>query len=197
VCWQRKKYAALPPDEQTRCLLAIVPENYICAKMKDLSEGLQVKLCGKHEGVLLWGPTGVGKTYAMAALIKQYIARGYCVQRLHYEKLCLQIRDTFNRNATETEWQILEPYLECDKLFIEDVGVGRSIGKQETDFSLRVFMLLLDLRMEECKPTYITSNKSVESLTSSFDSRVGDRLRTYEVIKLEGKSKRKEKSHGR
>lgn len=194
VCFRKIQFETLPSDEQKRTLLVLVPEKYIVAELEHLSAKLQAALVKETDiGVLLWGATGIGKTYAMAALAKKHIAEGYLVNRIHYEMLCLRLRDTFNPKATQTEWSIIEPLLNCDKLYIEDVGTTKSIGQQESDFSLRTFLILLDIRMEHCRPTYITSNKSVENLTNSFDERVGDRLKTFDVFNLGSKSKRKAK----
>ncbi len=193
VCYRQMEFEKLPSEEQKRVLLAVIPEKYIVAELEHLSAKLRTVLTKEMDvGVLLWGATGIGKTYAMTALAKQHITEGYLVERIHYEMLCLQLRDTFNPKATQTEWSIIEPLLNCDKLYIEDVGTTKSIGQQESDFSLRTFLILLDIRMEHCRPTYITSNKSVENLTSSFDERVGDRLKTFNVFNLGTKSKRKQ-----
>ena len=185
-------FEKLPPEQQRLGMLEFVPERYIDADIELLAQ--PIKKCFYNEidsGVLLWGAAGVGKTYALAALAKKYYAEGFLLKRVHYEMLCLQLRDTFNPKATKTEWSIIEPLLNCDKLFIEDVGTSKSAGKQETDFSLRTFLVLLDMRMERCRPTFVTSNKSVENLADSFDERVGDRLRTFHVYKIGGDSKRK------
>ncbi len=191
VCYREIQFGNLPEEEQQRTLLTIVPERYINAKEADLPQAIQKAFKAEIDtGILLWGETGTGKTYAMSVLAKKYISEGFTVNRTHYETLCLRLRDTYNPNATQTEWGIIEPLLNCDKLFIEDVGTTKSIGKLETDFSLRTFLVLLDMRMEHCRPTFITSNKSVESLTNSFDERIGDRLRIFKVFKLTGKSKR-------
>lgn len=192
VCVRRISYEKLPPEQKRVALLEMVPERYLDAEMRSLPVELQTKfLLEIDTGVLLWGAAGVGKTYGMAVLAKKYLKEGYSLKRVHYEMLCLRLRDTFNPKATHTEWGIIEPLLNCDKLFIEDVGTSKSIGKQESDFSLRTFLVLLDMRMERCRPTFVTSNKSVENLSNSFDERVGDRLRTFYVYKLTGDSKRK------
>ena len=192
VCQNKIQYEHLPPDEKERLISSLVPKRYVKAKMVHLPEKIQAAFKEEIDtGVLLWGASGVGKTYAMCALAKKYIAEGFTIERTHYETLCLRLRDTYNRNATQTEWGIIEPLLECDKLFIEDVATTKTIGKLETDFSLRTFLVLLDMRMEHCRPTFITTNKSVENLASSFDERIGDRLRVFKVFKLSGKSKRR------
>jgi len=193
VCFRKEQFSQMPPVVQKKTLLEVVPERYIEAKMDDVSGKLRADLEKDVDtGVLMWGSPGVGKTYTMAALAKKYLSEGYLVKRVHYETLCLQLRDTYNPKATQTEWQIIEPLLNCDKLFIEDVGTTKSIGVQESDFSLRTFLVLLDMRLERCRPTFITSNKTVENLTKSFDERIGDRLRTFLVCDLGTKSKRNE-----
>jgi hypothetical protein len=193
VCSRKKIINTLPEDEKTKHFMTVIPKRYINASLTYLPKAITVSLETELDtGVLLWGSAGVGKTYAMSAMAKHFMAEGYDVNRIHYETLCLQLRDTFNKQATQTEWTIIEPLLNCDILVIEDVGTSKSVGIQESDFSLRTFLLLLDIRLEHCRPTYITSNKSVENLAKSFDERIGDRLRTFLVIRMEGKSKRNE-----
>ena len=192
ICERQLMFKDLPVEQQEQLYLLIIPKRYISAEIKHLKANLQTGLTKKIDtGILLWGTPGSGKTYAMSALIKKYLADGFIIQRIHYEVLCLKLRDTFNPKATGTEWGIIEPLLKCDKLFIEDVGVTKSIGEKETDFSLRTFLVLLDIRMEHMRPTFITTNKSVENLESSFDKRIGDRLRTFDVFQMKDKSKRK------
>ncbi len=191
VCQRKIRFGDLPPAQQELEYAEVVPARYARAMIYDLKPSLRKAFAGKIKtGVLLWGTPGSGKTYAMSALIRKFIGEGFLVKRTHYEMLCLKLRDTFNPKATGTELSIIEPLLLCDKLFIEDVGVTKSIGEKETDFSLRTFLVLLDIRMEQLKPTFITSNKSVENLESSFDKRIGDRLRIFDIFQMKEKSRR-------
>lgn len=90
---------------------------------------------------------------------------------------------------------VLEPLWDVPKLFIEDVGTTVSIGEQESDFSLRTFVTLLDTRIEWCQATFVTSNKSIEELGRSFDERVASRLmQACEIIEVTGQDKRKGRS---
>lgn len=192
ICYRKQQFESFPADVQRRTLLDIVPARYIGVEMEDLNKSLQTEFRKEIDtGIVLWGGEGRGKTYAMAVLAKKFITDGFGVKRIHYEELCLKIRDTFNPRATQTEWGLILPLVDCDKLFIEDVGTTKSIGKLETDFSLRTFLVLLDMRMEQMRPTFITTNKSVENLGASFDLRVSDRLGMFKVFKMTGDSKRK------
>ena len=191
VCDRKTQFDFLPADQQKLLFLSVVPERYIVADTKHLKPALQTALSRKNDtGIVLWGTPGSGKTYAMCALCKKFMSEGFTAKRTHYEVLCLMLRDTFKPKPTETEWSIIEPLLECDKLFIEDLGVTKSIGEKETDFSLRTFLVLLDIRLERMKPTFITTNKSVENLEKSFDRRIGDRLRIFDIFQMKDKSRR-------
>ena len=192
VCFRKLNFERLPPEAQRQEWLSVVPERFIEAKMDDLHESVRTILLEENaNGVLFWGPPGVGKTYAFCALARHLIAEGFICKRLNYELLCLQLRDTFKPSSKYSEWDIIEPLVNCDRLFLEDIGTTKSIDSKESDFSLRTLLVVIDLRLEHCRPTYISTNKSVESLANSFDVRIGDRLRLYKILKLEGKSKRK------
>jgi len=141
------------------------------------------------KGLLLYGPPGVGKSYAMCALMRHYAMKNFSILRISYDDLCLEIRDTYANGKSEK--MIIKRFREPDKLLIEDVGTSVGTGAQETDFSLRTFLLILDYRLEHCKPTFITTNKSVEELGRSFDQRVASRLRqACEIILVSGRDRR-------
>lgn len=171
----------------------LIPKLFQSARIEHLSQALQKKITDlpNDKGMLLWGSQGVGKSYAMTAIMRNFLLVGRKVYRITYEMLCLQLRDTYKVGSTKTELDVVRPLIETDKLFLEDVGTTVSIGSQETDFSLRTFLLVLDQRLEHCRATFITSNKSVEQLAKSFDPRVASRLQQgCEVIHLTGEDRR-------
>jgi len=191
VCYRKLNYDQLPEFAQIQERLSIVPERYIHAKLEDLPKAVSDALVSENStGVYLWGPPGVGKTYSLCALANYLVSEGYVCRRFNYEHLCLKLRDTFKPASKESEWSIIEPLVNADRLFMEDIGTTKSIDAVESDFSLRTLLVIIDIRLERCRPTYITTNKSVENLTKSFDSRIGDRLKLYNILKLSGESKR-------
>jgi DNA replication protein DnaC len=142
-------------------------------------------------GILIYGPPGVGKSYAMCALLRFYLTSGASVKRVSFDTLCLQIRDCFKPNSLLSEQDLIRPYQLVDKLLVEDVGTTVSIGMSESDFSLRLFLLILDYRLEHCLPTFITSNKDIDELGRSFDMRVASRLHQMcEIVPVSGRDKR-------
>lgn len=176
-------------------LSQVIPPLFAQAHLRDLSLKLREIMLDLPDGkgLFLFGPAGVGKSHAMAALMRKFIIAGLCVQRVQWDRLCLEIRNTFNSNRSELS--VLDPYCDCDKLLIEDIGTTVSINSQESDFNLKTLLLILDDRLEHCKATFITSNKNSEQLGNAFDSRIESRLHASCVIRaVSGEDRRKIKS---
>lgn len=196
--WQRspengaEKFSGTLPDY---ALEDVIPARFINAELSDLPDALVEKFLSLPEdtGLLLWGEPGRGKSHSLTAFAKHYYSEGWGIARTTYEMLCLQIRDTYKPGATQTELEVIRPLVEVDKLFLEDVGVTVSIGQQESDFSLRTFVVLLDQRLEYCRATFVTTNKSLEELARSFDERIASRLQqACEVVQLTGRDRRRQ-----
>lgn len=185
---KRRKYA----ENARTMLIRVIPPVFFKARLKDFSGAFKEKLLSrkKHQGLYLWGTTGTGKSHAMAALARFYITKGYSFARTTFEKMCLELRDTYKKDNSSSELDVFDCYTRPDFLIIEDLGTTRRIDGQESEFNLRTLYLILDERLEQNKPTFITSNKSIESITESFDERIGSRLKTFLTIELSGRDKR-------
>jgi DNA replication protein DnaC len=173
-------------------LTRVIPPLFIEAHLRDLSDKLRTMILNlpPTKGLFLYGPAGVGKSHAMATILRRFITAGRYCKRIKWDELCLELRSTFNGNGSELN--ILKPYRDCDVLVIEDIGTTTSINAQESDFNLRTLLLILDDRVENCKPTFITSNKSPEQLGSSFDSRIESRIyASCEIQAVSGNDKRR------
>lgn len=189
VCITKAERSRWPEGALEAKVVRLTDPLYAAARLQDLSAGLQKKIeqLPDDKGLMLWGKQGVGKSHAMAAVMRHYFLEGFDVVQVGYEMLCLEIRDTFKAGSTKGEIDVIKPLVAADKLFIEDVGTTVSIGQQESDFSLRTFLVILDERLRNCSPTYITTNKSVEELGKSFDARIASRLQqACEIVQLTG-----------
>lgn len=168
-----------------------IPPLFNNARLSDFSQIFRDRLNSRNseQGLYLWGSTGTGKSHTMAALMRQAITQRKSVKRTTWEKLCLAIRATFG-GKTESELDIVNFYTSPDLLVIEDLGTSKRLDGQESEFNLRTLYLILDERLENLRPTFITSNKSVENIGQSFDERIASRLKTFKILSLNGKDKR-------
>ena len=198
ICYRKQQILAMPDDEREFTISQTIPSLFQSARIENLSESLQaaIKLLevqSNGKGLFIWGSPGTGKSYALAAMSREYILQGFIVARVTYEMLCLKIRDSFKTN-NQTELSIIKPYLDADKFILEDVGTTKSEGNKESDFSVRTLLVLIDYRLENCLPTFISSNRPIEELAKTFDERISSRLvQACKIIKLTGKDRRKEK----
>ena len=185
--WQRihegQKYIGMIADP-CPSLDGLIPPHYAKAELSDLPKNLvdTFLTLPDDKGLYLWGEPGRGKTYACCVFLKYFWDQGWDVARVSYEMLALRIRDTFKRGSTESELDIIKPLLSVSKLVIEDIGTAISVDQQESEFSLRTFLVVLDQRLEQCLATFVTTNKSVEELGRSFDQRVASRLQEACII---------------
>jgi len=170
-------------------IIELVEPLYFDATLDDLDSDTQEKLLSLQTGqdVFMFGPVGTGKTYAMAALIRHYVCQGYNCKRINFDDFCVKVRSTMSPASKQTEWDMIKPLKQVDKLFIDDLGIR---SKRETDFAYVTLYSLINKRQEQMLPTFISSNKTIDQLGKSFDVRVASRLKTALIIELKGKDRR-------
>lgn len=190
--YERKESLTVERAEKT--ILRLVEQLYFDAKIEDLDKTVRDKLLGLKYGqdVFMFGNVGTGKTYAMAALIRRYVNEGHICERINFDDFCVQVRSTMSPAAKKTEWDMIKPLKEVDKLFIDDLGIR---GKRETDFAYVTLYSLLNKRQERMLPTFISSNKNIQQLGQSFDARIASRLQKKSenpvlIIEIKGKDRR-------
>jgi len=178
VQWRRPLYEAIPPLFRN-------------ARLRHIARPLREKMLAlaPDRGLYLWGSVGAGKSYTLCALARHFVMAGCSVRRVKWDRLCLDIRRGYD--GGKSELAVISPLLCAEKLILEDLGSSVSLGKHETDFAVRTLLLLVDERLENCRATFISSNKPLEEIEKSFDQRVASRLRAMcQVIKVAGRDKR-------
>jgi DNA replication protein DnaC len=188
---QRREWRIRKARQLWQALRNVIPPLFEDVHLRKVNPALRRLMLSlpSDKGLFLFGPPGIGKTFAMCALARFFICKGLKVERVVFEDLLLSVRSCYSKNSNEGE--LIKKYRQCDKLFIEDLGTTVGIGVQETDFSLRTLYLILDWRIENCKATFITSNKSLNEMRVSFDSRIADRIKqACQIMPVKGPNKR-------
>ena len=147
-------------------------------------------------GLLIWGPTGTGKTHLAIGAIKELILeKGVSCIFYDYSELLKLIQNSYNPSVQTTELDVLRPVFEADVLVLDDFGASRP-----TEWVWDAVSLILKTRYNENRTVIITTNypdgpsakaEGVEGAQRStrddtLGDRVGDRMlsRIHEMCRI-------------
>jgi DNA replication protein DnaC len=163
------------------------------AKIKIESWAAQYPL--DRGGLLLVGPSGVGKTHLSVAAIKQLTQKGVRCLFCDYRELLKKIQNSYNPSVQATELEILRPIFETEVVLLDDLGAVKP-----SEWVWDTVSLVLNARYNENLTTIITSNfldgasaaaERVEGprravREETLGDRIGERMRSrlFEMCRL-------------
>lgn len=106
-----------------------------------------------EKGLLLMGPSGVGKTHLAVAALKELIRRGHVGLFCDYRELLKEIQASYNPSSESTEMAILEPIRTVEILVLDDLGASKP-----SDWVRDIVGIVLNARYNERRTTIITTN---------------------------------------
>jgi DNA replication protein DnaC len=166
---------------------------------KMLTQGFVRDYPGASEkGLLLIGPSGVGKTHLAVAALKELIQRGHAGLFCDYRELLKEIQASYNPASESTEMVILEPIRTVEILVLDDLGASKP-----SDWVRDIVGIVLNARYNEKRTTMITTNYIDDPATEgettrlpngkllaplredSLEQRIGTRMRSrlYEMCR--------------
>jgi len=157
---------------------------------------------GYDKGLLLMGPSGVGKTHLAVSALKELIKRGHSGYFCEYGALLREIQKSYSETGEQTEARIVQPLLSAEVLVIDDLGCIRP-----SDWVRDTIGYILNSRYSEAsrdltqpRCTIITTNyfdsaphkeardpsgRLLVNRTDTLADRIGERMRSrlYEVCR--------------
>jgi DNA replication protein DnaC len=106
-----------------------------------------------EKGLLLIGPSGVGKTHLAVAALKDLVRRGHGGLFCDYRELLKEIQGSYNPASESTEMKILEPIRGAEILVLDDLGASKP-----SDWVRDIVGIVLNARYNENRTTIITTN---------------------------------------
>lgn len=112
--------------------------------------------------------------------------QGHIGHWLSVPEFFFEIKQTYNKNASQDEEEVMSRYSWCDLLVLDDLG-----AEKVTDWSRQLLYLLIDRRYRNQKQTIVTTNLTPDQLAETIDARIVSRLAEMGVvIELTGSDKR-------
>lgn len=127
--------------------------------------------------MIFTGTTGTGKTMLSTAIANHVMRQGYSAIFTSVRKVLSAAKSTWHKNASKTEEQALRPFIDCDLLIIDEIGV-----QFDTDSERLIMFDVINARYENVKPMILISNYPIDaqegaSIRSTIGDRALDRLR--------------------
>jgi DNA replication protein DnaC len=173
-----------------------VPVKYHSASFDNFSGGNGVKeRCRQFpdKNIALHGNTGCGKTHLAVSTLREMIQKdtipdyhdysGYTqihgAMFITVPNLLMEIRASFKDNLGETEKEIVGRYVTYPLLILDDLGSDRA-----TEWAIETLYLIIDGRDSNLKPTFITTNLSVQEIESHYGARIASRIAGMQIVNI-------------
>ncbi|MGI5959044.1 MAG: ATP-binding protein [Massiliimalia sp.] len=138
--------------------------------------------------ILMLGDTGLGKTHLSLAIAEEVIRKGYSVLYGSAQDFFSRIQNEYfgkGKDGADT----MQDILQADLLILDDLG-----AEYESSFSASAFYNIVNGRLNQNRPTIISTNLSVKEIESRYTDRVLSRLMAlYQTVKFVGKDIRQQK----
>lgn len=137
-----------------------------------------------HENLLLYGNTGVGKTFLTHCIAKEALDHSHTVVYLTSLGLFdILEKNKFDRTLSSAEKSATVSYiLDCDLLIIDDLGT-----ELNNSFTSSQLYQVIDTRLIHQKSTIISTNLSFDDLRDQYSERIFSRITSgYSLLKLTG-----------
>lgn len=136
----------------------------------------------ESDNILLYGDTGVGKTFLSHCIAKALIDEAYAV--IYFT--AAQLFDVFAQHAfgrrEEQDPEALEHIYDCDLLIIDDLGT-----ELPNSFTTSQLFICLNERILRKKSTVISTNLALEDIKSIYSERIFSRVSSsYTMLRLTG-----------
>ncbi|HVT77907.1 MAG TPA: ATP-binding protein [Acidimicrobiales bacterium] len=151
---------------------ATTPAQFRHAALEDFDTDIATECRGWiHDpagALVIYGPTGTGKTRLMYAVARQLVADGAHVELWPVVQLLTAARASFDTGGATDR---AAAAARVDVLGLDDLGAERV-----TDWTRELLHSIIDARWQHARPTIATTNVTAEALSDAVGERATSRL---------------------
>jgi len=158
--------------------------------------------------LLFSGNAGCGKTHLAAATLKEILIHSpvelfpICHFKYEFEftidtekldfnfitmqELLLEIRDAFKGQSSEKD--AIDKYTKYSVLIIDDLG-----AEKESEWTIQTFYYILNKRLNDLRPTIITTNLTINEIELKMNPRIASRLAMFKYFLIKKPDYRKKR----
>lgn len=171
------------PDDYIEDTTGLTPRDNI-KKIHETALFFSRNFYDSKDNLLLYGNTGVGKTFLTHCIAKEALDGFHTVVYLTSLGLFdILEKNKFDRNLSSTEKSAAVTYiLDCDLLIIDDLGT-----ELNNSFTSSQLYQVIDTRLIHQKSTIISTNLSFDDLREQYSERIFSRITSnYSLLKMTG-----------
>ena len=125
-----------------------------------------------YANLLLCGSTGLGKTHLSSAIAKRVIERGFDVRYESVQNILADFEHDRFRSGYGSDYEERgRVYLDSELLIIDDLGT-----EMTNTFTVSVLYQILNTRINQGRPTVISTNLTQQELRERYSDRVASRI---------------------
>lgn len=123
-------------------------------------------------GLLIMGKAGVGKTWILTAIMNDVLANCYSWSESMTKNVAYYPSSYLIYLLRNQDKKAFDRCIEVSFLFLDDFG-----AENTTDFAREHFFTILDIRCQKRKPTFITTNLTMQEISAKYGERFVSRLK--------------------
>lgn len=136
----------------------------------------------EFQNILLYGDTGVGKTFLSHCIAKELMDRSYSV--IYFSASALFdyfAKNRFGKKELEED-EMSDHIYDCDLLIIDDLGT-----ELPNSFTVSQLFVCLNERILRKKSTIISTNLSLDEMNATYTERIFSRISSnYTMLRMTG-----------
>lgn len=182
------------PDDFIEETTGLTPKDNIQNVLRTAHEFLD-HFDTNHDNLLLYGSTGVGKTFLSHCIAKELLDSSHTVVYLtSLEFFDILEKYKFDRDlSTKEKHATLAYILDCDLLILDDLGT-----ELNNSFVSSSLYHCIDSRLLKERSTIISTNLSFDDLCNHYSERIFSRITShYSLLKITGTDIRFQKALGK